>query len=77
MCSRRRNFLCILYKNERKKISVPEHGYGFKIINQLMKKYGDKVDVFEFAYAITTHLSQGSQYNNVVFLNERTHFDTF
>lgn len=42
---------------------------------QEMKKGPRKVDVFEFAYAITTHLSQGSQYNNVVFLNERTHFD--
>lgn len=42
---------------------------------QEMKKGSRKVDVFEFAYAITTHLSQGSQYNNVVFLNERTHFN--
>ena len=42
---------------------------------QEMKKGPRKVDEFEFAYAITTHLSQGSQYNNVVFLNERTHFD--
>ena len=42
---------------------------------QEMKKGPRKIDAFEFAYAITTHLSQGSQYNNVVFLNERTHFD--
>ena len=42
---------------------------------QEMKKGSRKIDVFEFAYAITTHLSQGSQYNNVVFLNERTHFN--
>ncbi len=33
------------YKNERKKISVPEHGYGLKIINQIMKKYGDMISV--------------------------------
>lgn len=31
-------------------------------------------DQFEFAYAITVHLSQGSQYKNVVFLNERMRF---
>jgi exodeoxyribonuclease-5 len=31
-------------------------------------------DQFEFAYAITVHLSQGSQYPSVVFLNERTQF---
>ena len=42
---------------------------------QEMKKGTRKIDEFEFAYAITTHLSQGSQYNNVVFLNERTHFN--
>ena len=30
------------------------------------------IDVFEFAYAITTHLSQGDQYDNVVFLSEKT-----
>lgn len=30
---------------------------------------------FEFAYAITTHLSQGSQYGNVIFLNEKNTFD--
>lgn len=29
------------------------------------------MDVFEYAYAITTHSSQGSQYPNVVFLAER------
>lgn len=32
-------------------------------------------DQFEFAYAITVHLSQGSQYSNVVFLNERMMYD--
>lgn len=32
-------------------------------------------DQFEFAYAITVHLSQGSQYPNVVFLNERMMYD--
>lgn len=30
---------------------------------------------FEFAYAITTHLSQGSQYDNVVYLDEDGVFD--
>ena len=30
---------------------------------------------FEFAYAITTHSSQGSQYPNVVFLDEKNTFD--
>ena len=29
------------------------------------------IDRFEYSYAITTHLSQGSQYNKVLFLNER------
>lgn len=29
------------------------------------------MDRFEYSYAITTHLSQGSQYNKVLFLNER------
>ena len=29
-----------------------------------------RTDVFEFAYSITTHLSQGDQYDNVVFLSE-------
>ncbi|MGN0148860.1 MAG: sensor histidine kinase [Clostridia bacterium] len=33
------------YKNEHKKISAPEHGYGLKIINQIMKKYGDMISV--------------------------------
>ena len=32
------------------------------------------VDLFEYSYAITTHLSQGSQYNSVVFLKERDFF---
>ena len=33
------------------------------------------VDRFEYAYAITTHLSQGSQYENVVFLKENNFFN--
>lgn len=32
-------------------------------------------DQFEFAYAITTHLSQGSQYPNVIFLNEKNGYN--
>lgn len=32
-------------------------------------------DTFEFAYAITVHSSQGSQYDNVVFINEKTMLD--
>ena len=31
-------------------------------------KFGEKK--FEYAHAITTHLSQGSQYQNVLYLNE-------
>jgi exodeoxyribonuclease V len=37
--------------------------------------YGFTRDKFEFGYAITTHLSQGSQYPNVLFLNEKNTFD--
>ena len=33
------------------------------------------VNLFEYAYAITTHLSQGSQYDNVVFLKEKNFFN--
>lgn len=33
------------------------------------------VNLFEYAYAITTHLSQGSQYENVVFLKENNFFN--
>ena len=33
------------------------------------KMYG-KHDVFEYAYAITTHSSQGSEWDNVIFLVE-------
>ena len=32
--------------------------------------YGYFYDKFEYAYAISTHLSQGSQYPNVLFMNE-------
>ena len=32
-------------QNEHKNISVGENGYGLKIINQIMKKYGDMVSV--------------------------------
>lgn len=32
-------------------------------------------DKFEFGYAITVHLSQGSQYNKVVYLNEKNTYD--
>lgn len=39
-------------------------------------KYDFGMDYFEFAYAITVHLSQGSQYPNVLFLNERFLNDT-
>ena len=38
-------------------------------------KFSFTRDQFEFAYAITTHASQGSTYQNVVFLNERMTFD--
>lgn len=48
-------------------------------IDFLRKKFGDKDaemlskynpgNKFEYAYAITTHLSQGSQYDNVVFID--------
>lgn len=35
----------------------------------------NKADKFELAYAITTHLSQGSQYNNGIFMEEYLHRD--
>ena len=35
-----------------------------------------KDDIFEFAYAITVHLSQGSQWDNVVFMLEKTKFNS-
>ena len=34
-------------------------------------------DTFEFAYAITVHLSQGSQYDNVFYFKERMGFSDF
>lgn len=34
-------------------------------------------DKFEFAYAITVHLSQGSQYDNVLYFKERMGFSDF
>ena len=34
-------------------------------------------DKFEFAYAITVHLSQGSQYDNVFYFKERMGFSDF
>lgn len=43
--------------------------------DELVDKFAFTRDHFEFAYAITVHLSQGSQYDNVLFLNERTSFD--
>lgn len=35
---------------------------------------GPGIDLFEYSYAITTHLSQGSQYPSVVFLKEKDFF---
>lgn len=32
------------------------------------------IDLFEYAYAITTHLSQGSQWSNVLFMKENNFF---
>ena len=34
-------------------------------------------DKFEFAYAITVHLSQGSQYENVLYFKEKMGFSDF
>ena len=48
------------YKNKHKKISAPEHGYGSKTINQIMKKYGDMIsvekgaDTFKISIAVQT-----------------------
>ena len=47
-----------------------------RLNNQGIKELTDEetfnpnLDVFEYAYAITTHSSQGSQYPNVLVLNE-------
>lgn len=38
-------------------------------------KFNNDRDLFEFGYSITVHLSQGSQYKNVLFLDERGGFD--
>lgn len=35
------------------------------------KVYNPSMDLFEYGYAQTVHLSQGSQYPNVLFLNEQ------
>ena len=35
----------------------------------------NKADKFELAYAITTHLSQGSQYSHGIFMEEFLHRD--
>lgn len=37
------------------------------LTNEYVEKYNDKM---EYAYAITTHSSQGSQYNKVLYMNE-------
>ena len=39
------------------------------IRDEIMRKRG--IDAFEYAYAITCHLSQGSQWPSVLFLAER------
>lgn len=45
-------------------------------LGRLKKKYGDIVPLeFAFAYAITGHRAQGSEWNNVVVLEERFPFD--
>lgn len=41
------------------------------------KRKRDRIDKFEFAYALTVHLSQGSQYPNVLYLNELYGTETF
>lgn len=45
--------------------------------NEIPEKSNIYVDKFEFAYAITVHSSQGSQWDNVLFLNEKMMRDPY
>ena len=38
-------------------------------------KIGSKLEMFEFGYASTTHISQGSQYFTGIYLEEHLHRD--
>ena len=52
----------------------------YKYLNMpygLKKTYMTYFNKFEFGYAITCHLSQGSQYNKVLIYNERMGDDEF
>ena len=65
------------FLNKKFKNLFIDYKYLFSTPGDIMRddKFGYKVDRFEFGYAITVHLSQGSQYGNVVYLNEKTGFD--
>jgi len=48
-----------------------DHNYLFKSYEERKQSKRSYVNRFEFAHAITTHLSQGSQYNSVLVYDER------
>ena len=43
--------------------------------SMMNNKFGSKLEKFEFGYAITTHISQGSQYFTGIYLEEHLHRD--
>ena len=48
-----------------------DHNYLFKNYEERKQSKRSYVNKFEFAHAITAHLSQGSQYNNILVYDER------
>ena len=48
-----------------------DHNYLFKSYEERKQSKRSYINKFEFAHAITAHLSQGSQYNNVLVYDEK------
>lgn len=48
----------------------------YKIKKDLQKEFFDKLDLFDFGYAISVHKSQGSTFENVILINERNYYQT-